>query len=248
MKKTLATLTALYALSGCASNDVPHSPPLQTPPPITQAPTPSVKDYIPGSRAGAVNQSNLPYTLDTIVLAGNREYIVQPNTHQKDGELEFRLTPYEEATLMHDRTGRTTSIDSPNTYVPTKVMIGTAEASEIKFKPIGPYATKAPPLKKRNPSDVEIGSRSENDAEFNLPTTEIQGKEFYVAVKRDDKGNVTNTYFVPIEGSVVGVRQKDRVITLRSPGNIYEIAEVTDYSKRADIPIKSTTPEVDAVK
>lgn len=262
MKKTLVALTAAataHILSACASNDVPRSPPLQTPPPIVQtAPQPtrhSVTDYISGASAGKLTQSQVPYSIDTIVLAGNREYVVQPNTHKNDGELEFRLTPYESATFMHDRTGRTVGIESPRTYVPTKVMIPAAtsgdpatEASEISFKPIGAYASRAPPLKKRSPADIETRTRSNDDTEFNLNTTTIQGKEFYVAVKRDDKGNVTNTYFVPVEGSIVGIRQRDRAITLRNQSNIFEIAEVTDYKSREEKPVKSTAPEVESVK
>ena len=260
MRKTLATLATIAALSGCASEPVAVSPPLPSPASISlPAPQPSrnsVTDYISGTSTSAVTHAQAPYSLDTIILAGSREYIVQPNIHQKEGELEFRLTPYENATLLHDRKGRAVSIESPNTYVPAQVMIPAAkagidpatEASEIYFKPLGAYSSKTPSPKKRNPEEIETRTRSQDDSEFNIPTTTIQGKEFYVAVKRDDKGNVTNTYFVPVEGAVIGVRQRDRAITLRNPGKIYEIAEVTDYKTRTATPAKSTTPEVEAVK
>ena len=261
MKRTLATLATIASLYGCASEPTVVSNPLPSPPAqivqtIPQPTRQSISDYVSGSSTGAVTHAQVPYSLDTITLAGSREYIVQPNARKNDGELEFRLTPYNEATLLHDGKQRITSIESQRTYVPTKVMIPSAtagepatEASEIQFKPLGAYSTKTPPLRSKNPSDIETRTRSQDDAEFNMPKATILGQEFYVAVKRDNTGKVTNTYFVPVESTLLGIRNADRAITLRNAGNIYEIREVADYSKREDETARKTkAPEVDTVK
>jgi len=264
MRKTLAALAAIAALSGCASKEFPRSPPLPSPSPaVTQPTRQKVNDYLPGTTIDAITHSQVPYSIETVTLDMSdrssrtpvlETYISQPNTHAQPNERGVRWTPYKEATLFHDTEGRTTSIESAISYIPTKVIIKStkAEASEITFKPLGPYSSRTPPLRKISPSGLEMGVKTQDDSEFNLPVIQVQEegqtKRFYVARQYDAKGELETVFIVPVEDTQIGVRQGDRAITLRNPGNIYELKEVKDYSTRTPAPVKSTTPEVEAIK
>lgn len=251
--RTALTGLALLALSSCASpkKGLITETNYQRSPVYHQT-----LDNLKGAQLRQVTDNDSKYVLERVVINGNDIYILN-NEYKKDGELEFRLTKYEDHKKLIDDKEKKTEITSNNFYVPNKVTrkVDNKEvpAREITLSTTGKFAKKAK-IKKYETNELETGiiNEEETDILYNIRTIVINGKEFYVPRVENDKINDSDSlpfYIMPINGTKKIINAEGE-ITLRNEDGFYRPKKISknDYEARKPLPAPQPipkTPEID---
>jgi len=225
MRKTLASLTlATSAMFGsCASNF-------------------ELESNISDMSASRMTQDDAPFSYQTITLAGTA-YEVERATRRLPDEDEMIFRPDMDSTLWRNFAQRKARLISDDILIPTRVYVSKVKeavgtrpaveervpASEVEFNTTGPYALSANIIRKDG-KELSINWANEQLERYGIETRSINGRPYAVAIKEN------RLYLIRTGESDVelGTRRKDGAITLRSPGDIYELKIVSqkEYDAR----------------
>ena len=240
MNKTLASLvlagTAAIS-SGCAT--------------VPKVEDFTVKNNISNLGTGRMTQDDAPFKYETLCVAGI-PYELENATRRLEDEEDFILRPDMESTLWRNFNKREVRLESDEIMVPRKLLVGEEGfeyfANEVDFEITGPYALRADITRPDN-KDLSIEPITHQLERYGIETRTIKSSPYAIAIKMNKTSRKIDNVLLIRAGEddvELGTNRINGMITLRSPGDIYELVKMKqkDYDARTVYANMSTTDKV----
>jgi len=176
----------------------------------------STPEHIKGHELRRVTERDSSYSLEEVILHGKRMY-VQENVSKQEGELDFTLVLYDDHRRRIDNKTGKLEMTSDSLYIPT-LQSGT----RTRLRAYGRYALRAD-MTSFDIANIGAGvaRTSQNDAQFQVKTIFVNGKEFYAPIimaSRRKDANSLPFWLIGVDGTIVEIDSKGQIVLENTNG------------------------------